>query len=78
MNVNVGNGMADNHTGSDIPVGFGVILEGEPIAKENFTKLTVHQKNDLIRYMQMAKTGQESEERVVNAVQLLKNDQFYL
>jgi|GEM_PF-6245561 len=78
MNVNAGSGLADNHMGLDIPVGFGVILEGEPVAKENFAKLTVHQKNDLIRYMQLARTGQESEERVVNAIQILKNDQSYI
>lgn len=77
MNVKDGSGMAESHMGSDIPVGFGVILEGEPVAKENFTKLTVYQKNDLIRYMQLAKTGQESEERVANAVQMLKNTQSY-
>lgn len=58
----------------DIPVGFGLLLEGEPTAKSNFEKLTASQKNDLIEYMQQAKTGEESEDRVMDAVRRLKEN----
>lgn len=75
MDNNVFIGQGHNPNGPDIPLGFGMLLEGEPVAKANFGSLSNAQKVELINYMQQAKTGEDSEFRVINAVQKLKNHQ---
>lgn len=59
----------------DIPEGFGSRLSQDSQALHHFSQLNVNQKNDLIRYMQQAKTGEDSEFRVMNAVEMLRNNQ---
>lgn len=75
MDNNVFVGEGHNPNGPDIPLGFGMLLEGEPVAKANFGSLSNTQKEGLINYMQQAKTGEDSQFRVVNAVQKLKHHQ---
>lgn len=68
-------GQGRNPNGPDLPLGFGMLLEGEPVAKANYGSLTNTQKMEIIQYMQQAKTGEDSEFRVVNAVEKLKSHQ---
>lgn len=64
-------GMGHNPFGLDLPEGFGARLAQNPEALHNFANLSQQDKDNLVRYMQQAATGEDSLFRVTNAVKQL-------
>lgn len=64
-------GMGNNPYGLDLPEGFGTRLAQDPHALHNFANLSQQEKDNLVRYMQQAPTGEDSLFRVTNAVKQL-------
>lgn len=68
-------GVGRNPDGPDIPLGLGMQLAQHPKAMTSFGKMTKKQKEDMIRNIQSAVTGEDAERRIINAVNGLDNGQ---
>jgi len=68
-------GNINNTNAPEIPIGFGMMLEGDPTAKETYQRMTNEEKERLVHYMQQAKSGKDSEYRVANALKILKENE---
>ena len=59
----------------DIPLGFGMALFQEAVARRNFENLSNDRKDDVVRYLQSGNvTGQDAKEKIETAVENLKNN----
>ena len=67
-------GVGHNPEGPDLPLGFGMHLAQEPRAVEAFGRLSQDQRAKVIDYIQASATGAEAKQRVIGAVEGLKNN----
>lgn len=69
-------GIGRNPDGPDLPLGLGMQLAQEPKAMEAFGKMSKQQKASLIGHIQGAATGEDAKNRVVDAVNRLRDNQI--
>lgn len=67
-------GMGNNPNGPDLPLGFGMQMEGTPRALETYAGLTREEKESVIRYVQSGTTGEEALEKITSAVKKLEEE----
>ena len=77
--VFVGLGKNPDPSGLDMPIGFGMELYQNSDALHCFAALSQNERNDIIRYIEASKTGDEAKERINNAVKNLnhRNPRFF-
>lgn len=77
--VFVGLGKNPDPSGLDMPIGFGMELYQNSDALHCFAALSQDERNDIIRYIEASKTGEEAKERINNAVKNLnhRNPRFF-
>ena len=71
--VFVGIGKNPDPSGLDMPIGFGMQLYQSPEALHYFAALSQKERNDIIRYIEDSKTGEEAKKRINTAVKNLNN-----
>ncbi len=72
--VFVGIGKNPDPSGLDMPIGFGMALYQNEIALHHFTRLSQDERNNIIRYIEDSKTGDEAKSRINKAVEGLKKN----
>ncbi|MCL2512529.1 MAG: YdeI/OmpD-associated family protein [Oscillospiraceae bacterium] len=70
-------GIGHNPGGPDLPLGLGMQLAQDPQAMDAFGKLTKQQKTDMISYIQQSVTGEDAENRIISAVNRLRDEQTW-
>ncbi len=71
--VFVGIGKNPDPSGLDMPLGFGMALYQNSSALHCFAALSQQQRNDIIRYIEGAKTGDNAKKRIDTAVKNLNH-----
>ncbi|MCL2084141.1 MAG: YdeI/OmpD-associated family protein [Oscillospiraceae bacterium] len=67
-------GMGGNPDGPDLPMGFGMHLAQNPQALEAYGNMTYGQRTRVVEYIQAAVTGEDSANRIANAIQSLREN----
>jgi len=77
--VFVGIGKNPDPGGLDMPLGFGMALYQNSNALHCFAALSQDERNDIIRYIENSKTGEDARNRIDNAVSNLnkRNTKFF-
>ena len=77
--VFVGIGKNPDPAGLDMPLGFGMALYQNSNALHCFAALSQDERNNIIRYIENSKTGEEAKNRIDNAVSNLnkRNTKFF-
>ena len=66
--VFVGIGKNPDPSGLDMPIGFGMALYQNTDALHCFAALSQEQRNNIIKYIEDSKTGDDARKRIDNAV----------
>ena len=66
--VFVGIGKNPDPSGLDMPIGFGMALYQNSSALHCFAALSQEQRNNIIKYIEDSKTGDDARKRIDNAV----------
>lgn len=66
--VFVGIGKNPDPSGLDMPIGFGMALYQNSTALHCFAALSQEQRNNIIKYIEDSKTGDDARKRIDNAV----------
>lgn len=77
--VFVGIGKNPDPSGLDMPLGFGMALYQNATALHFFGALSQDERNDIIRYIENSKTGEDARYRIDNAISNLnrRNSKFF-
>ena len=67
-------GIGRNPNGPDLPLGFGFRLMQEPRAIDIYGRLSNEDKSAVIRYIQSGTSGDDAKNRIINAVEHLKEN----